>query len=265
MSSSGDGPAPPEAALQLALDLTSLDDAAGLVSRLSPDLSRIEIGTPLALAAGFPAIDRIRALSPPAALIVADVKICDAGEKIARSAFAAGADVVTVVAAAIDDTTWRGVLSAAADRLATAAQATAADEAAVGGPVRAAANGLATGRRAAPVLIDTVGTEPDVLALAALAASAAEAGVAVDLCIHRPKSGSPSFADLIAPVLDHRQAFDQLVVAGKLVPDDVGPALEAGFTTLIVGSAVTEAPDPAAAWATFRTEVQTAAQPSAKS
>ena len=60
-SSAGDpglagGSAPPEAALQLALDLTSLDDAAALVARLAPRLSRIEIGTPLALAAGFAAI-----------------------------------------------------------------------------------------------------------------------------------------------------------------------------------------------------------------
>src|SRR6202000_2327648 len=106
----------PEAALQLALDLTALDRAADLVAQLSPVLDRIEVGTPLALAAGLAAIDRIRPLARPGAVIVADVKICDAGEKIARSAYAAGADVVTVGAAAIDEITWRGVLAAAADR-----------------------------------------------------------------------------------------------------------------------------------------------------
>jgi 3-keto-L-gulonate-6-phosphate decarboxylase len=251
MSSSADGSgptggsAPPEAALQLALDLTSLDDAAGLVARLAPRLSRIEIGTPLALAAGFPAIARIRALSPPAAVIVADVKICDAGEKIARSAFAAGADVVTVVAAAIDDTTWHGVLAAAAGR---------------GGAPRTVGEPGRTDRRVAPVLIDTVGMDPDPVALGALAASAAAAGVPVDLCIHRPKQASPSFADLIGPVLGHQLAFDRLVVAGKLAPADVRPALEAGFGTLIVGSAVTEAADPTGMWDSFRAEVQASSQ-----
>jgi 3-keto-L-gulonate-6-phosphate decarboxylase len=241
MSSSADGSgptggsAPPEAALQLALDLTSLDDAGSLMARLAPRLSRIEIGTPLALAAGFPAIARIRALSPPAAVIVADVKICDAGEKIARSAFAAGADVVTVVAAAIDDTTWHGVLAAAANR-------------------PSAADGVA------PVLIDTVGTQPDPVALGGLAVSAAEAGVPVDLCIHRPKQATPSFADLIGPVLGHHLGFDRLVVAGKLAPPDVRPALKAGFATLIVGSAVTEAADPSGMWDSFRAEVQASSQ-----
>jgi 3-keto-L-gulonate-6-phosphate decarboxylase len=248
-SSTGDpgrpaGSAPPEAALQLALDLTSLDDAAGLVARLAPRLSRVEIGTPLAIAAGFPAIARIRALSPPAAVIVADVKICDAGEKIAHSAFAADADVVTVVAAAIDDTTWHGVLAAAAER-------------SEGGAPGAGG----TGRRVAPVLIDTVGMDPDPVALGALAASAAAAGVPVDLCIHRPKQASPSFADLIGPVLGHQLAFDRLVVAGKLAPADVRPALEAGFGTLIVGSAVTQAADPASLWDTFRAEVRALSSP----
>ena len=99
---SAEGTGTPEAALQLALDLTSLDRAAELVAKLSPTLARIEIGTPLAIASGLAAIDRIRPLSRPGAVIVADVKICDAGEKIARSAYAAGADVVTVVAPAID-------------------------------------------------------------------------------------------------------------------------------------------------------------------
>lgn len=146
-----------ETALQLALDPTSLDRAADLVARLSPTLGRIEIGTPLAIAS------------------VADVKICDAGEKIARSAHAAGADVVTVVAPAIDEITWRGVLAAAADQ----------------------GRG---GRDPVPVLVDTVGARADPAALGRLASAAAEAGVAVDLCLHRPKTAPPSFADLIRPL-----------------------------------------------------------------
>lgn len=233
---SAEGAGTPETALQLALDLTSLDRAAELVAKLSPTLGRIEIGTPLAIASGLAAIDRIRPLSRPGAVIVADVKICDAGEKIARSAYAAGADVVTVVAPAIDEITWRGVLAAAADQ-------------------------GRSGRDPAPVLVDTVGARADPAALGRLAAAAAEAGVAVDLCLHRPKTNPPSFADLIRPLYGHRLAFGQLAVAGKLTPAQARPALEAGFGTLIVGGAVTDADDPIAMWDTFRSEIRASLVP----
>jgi len=233
---SAEGTGTPEAALQLALDLTSLDRAADLVAKLSPALGRIEVGTPLAIASGLAAIDRIRPLSRPGAVIVADVKICDAGEKIARSAYAAGADVVTVVAPAIDEITWRGVLTAAADQ----------------------GRG---GRDPAPILVDTVGARADPAALGRLASAAAEAGVAVDLCLHRPKTAPPSFADLIRPLYGHRLAFDHLAVAGKLLPAQVRPALEAGFGTLIVGGAVTDADDPIAVWDAFRAEIRASLVP----
>jgi 3-hexulose-6-phosphate synthase len=233
-----EGPGTRDAALQLALDLTSLDRAAELVAKLSPTLGRIEIGTPLAIAAGLTAIERIRPLSRPGAVIVADVKICDAGEKIARSAYAAGADVVTVVAPAIDEITWRGVLTAAAD------------------------HGRG-GRDPAPILVDTVGARADPAALGRLAAAAAAAGVAIDLCLHRPKTAPPSFADLIRPLYGHRLAFDRLAVAGKLTPAQARPALEAGFGTLIVGGAVTEADDPIAVWDTFRSEIRAVTGPAA--
>jgi 3-keto-L-gulonate-6-phosphate decarboxylase len=221
----------PETALQLALDQTSLAGAARIVTRLAPALSRVEIGTPLAIAAGLSAIEHMRQLTRPATAIVADVKICDAGEKIARSAFAAGANVVTVVAAAVDEVTWRGVLKAAADR-------GRGDD----GP--------------APVLVDTIGSGTDPAALGVLAAAAAEAGVRVDLCVHRPKAASPGFADLIRPLIRHDLGFDRLVVAGQLGPAEVRPALEAGFGTLVVGGAVANADDPMTVWNMFRAEVR---------
>jgi 3-keto-L-gulonate-6-phosphate decarboxylase len=80
--------------------------------------------------------------------------------------------------------------------------------------------------------------------------------VAVDLCLHRPKADPPSFADLIRPLYGHRLAFGHLAVAGKLTPAQARPALEAGFGTLIVGGAVTDADDPIAVWDTFRSEIR---------
>jgi 3-hexulose-6-phosphate synthase len=215
-------------ALQLALDQPSLNDASNLVTRLAPAIARVEIGTPLVISAGLAAIERVRKLSPRPMTVVADVKICDAGEKIARSAFAAGADVVTAVAAALDEVTWRGVLAAAADH-------------APGEP--------------APVVLDTIGPAIDFDALRGFAGMAAEAGVGVGLCVHRPKHASPAFADLIRPVTG-TAGFEHVAVAGKLKPAEVRAALDAGFGTLIVGGAVADASQPEASWGEFLTEVR---------
>ncbi|SEP44489.1 orotidine 5'-phosphate decarboxylase / HUMPS family protein [Amycolatopsis saalfeldensis] len=219
--------AAPETHLQLALDHTDPAPAERLVELLAPTLRRVEVGTPLVLAAGLGMVARVRALAGGSATVVADVKICDAGEKIARSAVAAGADVLTVVATAIDDVTWRGVLRAAADR--------------DGGT--------------ASVVLDTIGPSLDLPALAGFLAAAKESGVPVELCVHRPKVGSPGFTQLIQPVNDHVPGFASLAVAGKLAPAEAGPALTAGFGTLIVGGAVADAADPAAVWAEFRREI----------
>jgi 3-keto-L-gulonate-6-phosphate decarboxylase len=46
-----------------------------------------------------------------------------------------------------------------------------------------------------------------------------------------------------------------------MTADLVGPALAAGFSTIVVGGAVTEADDPASVWSAFLQEV-TASRPS---
>ncbi|HWD07389.1 MAG TPA: orotidine 5'-phosphate decarboxylase / HUMPS family protein [Amycolatopsis sp.] len=217
----------PETHLQLALDHTEPAAAERLVELLAPTLHRVEVGTPLVLAAGLGMVARVRALAGPSATVVADVKICDAGEKIARSAVAAGADELTVVAAAIDDVTWRGVLRAAADR--------------DGGP--------------AAVVLDTVGPALDLPALAGFLATAKENGIPVQLCVHRPKTCPPGFTELIEPINAHLPDLASIAVAGRLAPDEAAPALTAGFTTLIVGGAVADAVEPATVWAEFRREV----------
>jgi len=220
----------PEGNLQLALDHASLDDALALVSRLAQFVTRVEVGTPLVLSTGLSAVGRVRANVPHPITVVADVKICDAGERIARSSFKAGADVVTAVAAAIDDVTWKGILTAAKE----------VDRA---------------NCTAAPILLDTVGRDIDIHALERFAAAARDAGIAADLCIHRPKSASRTFAELIAPFDRQARLFDRLIVAGKLNPSEAYPALEAGFDILVVGGAVAEASDPVQVWNAFRTNV----------
>jgi 3-hexulose-6-phosphate synthase len=226
----------PEGHLQLALDLVSLENALTLVSQVAQAVARMEIGTPLVLSAGIVAVERVRAIVPHPITIVADVKICDAGERIARNSFAAGADVITAVAAAIDDVTWQGILNAVKQ----------AD--------------LSEGK-GAPILLDTIGRDVDIVVLNRMAAVARDAGIPVDLCVHRPKSASLSFAELLAHFVEYGRQFDRLVVAGKLSPSEVRAALEAGFDILVVGGAVADAANPAQVWNAFRNEVSAYRRP----
>jgi 3-keto-L-gulonate-6-phosphate decarboxylase len=220
---------PPEARLQLALDLTSLRACRAVVAGLAPRLARVEVGTPLLLHEGIRAVEWLRGELGPAGTVVADAKICDAGGRIARDAFAAGADVVTVVGAAVDMTTWEGVLQAA---------------------------GTPPGRPA--VMIDTIGWEPEaaVTGLPRLCDAAERAGVTVEVCVHRPKTSAPPFTALLAQLkTGGAPHFPGYLVAGQMTADLVGPALAAGFSTIIVGGAVTEADHPASVWSAFLKEV----------
>jgi 3-hexulose-6-phosphate synthase len=216
---------PPEATLQLALDLPSLRVCRAVVADLAPHLARVEVGTPLLLHEGIGAVEWLRGELGPGGTVVADVKICDAGRRIAGDAFGAGADVVTMVGAAADMTTWEGVLQAA--------------DASPGRPA---------------VMIDTIGWEPEAAAtgLPRFCDAAGQAGVTVEVCIHRPKNSPPPFTALLAQLAAAGPGY---LVAGKMTADLAGPALAAGFATIIVGGAVTEADDPASVWSDFLKEV----------
>ena len=89
--------------LQLALDLTDLSDAVAAARAAAPAIDIIEAGTLLCLAEGMPAVRRLRGAHPEKT-IVADIRIVRAGGKLAQIAFAGGADWVTVVGEAPDET-----------------------------------------------------------------------------------------------------------------------------------------------------------------
>jgi 3-hexulose-6-phosphate synthase len=227
-------PRPPEESLQLALDLPSLRACRAVVAALAPRLARVEVGTPLLLHEGMRAVEWLRGELGPAGTVVADAKICDAGARIALDAFAAGADVVTVVGAAADMTTWEGVLQAA---------------------------GASPGRPA--VMIDTIGWAPEaaVTGLPRRCDAAVRAGVTIEVCVHRPKTSAPPFTALLAQLqTGGAPRLPGYLVAGQMTADLVGPAVAAGFSTIIVGGAVTEADDPASVWTAFLEEV-TASRP----
>lgn len=85
--------------LQLALDTHDLPSALAPLQQAAPHIDIIEVGTILCLAEGMNAVRIIRSLFPDKT-ILADVRIAEAGGIIAKMAFEAGADWVSVVSGA---------------------------------------------------------------------------------------------------------------------------------------------------------------------
>ncbi|WP_028536593.1 3-keto-L-gulonate-6-phosphate decarboxylase UlaD [Paludibacterium yongneupense] len=85
--------------LQLALDQLDPDAALQSLAGLAPHVDIIEAGTLLCCSAGMGAVRRIRERYPEHIMVV-DLKTADAGTEMARMAFGAGADWMTVICAA---------------------------------------------------------------------------------------------------------------------------------------------------------------------
>ena len=93
----------PQTKLQLALDHVSLELALGAAAEVADFVDVMEVGTILGVAEGISAIT-ILAGEFPFHLIAADLRIVRAGRALAELAFAAGADWLSVMAAAPDET-----------------------------------------------------------------------------------------------------------------------------------------------------------------
>lgn len=89
--------------LQLAIDRFTLEEAENILREVGDFVDIVEVGTPLLLREGVAAIKRFRAINPDIQ-ILADMKIVDGAEYESTMAFNAGADIVTVLAAAEDTT-----------------------------------------------------------------------------------------------------------------------------------------------------------------
>lgn len=85
--------------LQIALDSLTLEKAVADAKQVESFVDIIEVGTILACAEGMKAVSTLRALHPNH-LIVCDLKTTDGGAILAKMAFEAGADWLTVSAAA---------------------------------------------------------------------------------------------------------------------------------------------------------------------
>ena len=89
----------PKPLLQLALDTHDLPSALAPLQKAAAHIDVIEVGTILCLSEGMHAVRIIRSLFPEK-IILADVRIAEAGGIIAKMAFEAGANWVSVVSGA---------------------------------------------------------------------------------------------------------------------------------------------------------------------
>lgn len=96
--------------LQVAVDLLTTADALALTNKVAPFVDIIELGTPLIKSEGLRAIGAVKAAHPDKE-VFADLKTADAGYLEADIAFAAGADIVTVLGSA-GDATVKGAVEA---------------------------------------------------------------------------------------------------------------------------------------------------------
>jgi len=97
--------------LQFAMDTLTTEAALELAAAAAPHVDILELGTPLIKSAGLSAVTAIKDAHPDK-IVFADLKTMDAGELEADIAFAAGADLVTVLGSA-GDSTIAGAVTAA--------------------------------------------------------------------------------------------------------------------------------------------------------
>lgn len=201
-----DGPA-----LQLALDFVNLEPALRAAREAAPaGVHWIEAGTPLIKAVGLEAVRRLRAEFPDA-VIVADMKVMDAGRVEVEYAKKAGADLVMVLGQTTDATLEECVRTGR--HLGVA----------IGCDLVACADPVARARQAEALGVDLV---------------------SVHVPIDQQMQGAEPFE-----TLQRVAAAVSIPVscAGGLSAASAGRAVAAGARVCIVGGAITKAPDAQAA------------------
>lgn len=98
--------------LQLAMDFNfSIDISEKIVNQVRQFVDILEIGTPYVMETGLKSAQKLKSLFPEKMILV-DLKIIDAGEYEAASAFQNGSDITTILAIS-DDVTILNALQAA--------------------------------------------------------------------------------------------------------------------------------------------------------
>jgi 3-hexulose-6-phosphate synthase len=200
--------------LQTAFDFIDLARSLDVAAQVAPYSQWLEVGTSLIKSEGIRSVREFKARFP-GNVIVADMKILDAGEREARLACDNGADIVVVEAGASDGTIQ------AVQKVAGAA--------------------------GVKLMYDLFGVED-----LSRSAERAKAFGMDYLCFHK----STDAAGVGGFLEDFRKfrglAGLPMAVAGKINDDTIGELLPLAPETLIIGGAITGAPDPGAAARRFR-------------
>jgi 3-hexulose-6-phosphate synthase/6-phospho 3-hexuloisomerase len=210
--------------LQLALDTLTIPQCLEILAQVGPDVDIIEIGTPLIIREGLEAVRIIRQAWPDK-LVLADLKIADAGAHEARLGFDAGADIVTVLGA-VDDQTIREAIQEAR-------------------------------RCSKQVMVDMIGLSVSPLQIDRLEVLAPDL-ICVHNAVDRQAMGRQAVADLAAARPLVRQA--ELAVAGGVNPGNVETLAKHLPDVVVVGSGITSASDPKAAAHLIRLALDAAEQ-----
>ena len=205
--------------LQFAMDTLSTEAALELAAAAAPHVDILELGTPLIKSAGLSAITAVKEAHPDK-IVFADLKTMDAGELEADIAFAAGADLVTVLGAAGDST--------------------------IAGAVKAAK------KHGKGVVVDLIGVKDKpgrAREVVALGAEFVEMHAGLD---EQAEEGF-TFGTLLQ---DGESAGVPFSVAGGVNAASIGAVQDAGAQIAVAGSAIYGAPDVGAAAAALRAAIR---------
>jgi 3-hexulose-6-phosphate synthase / 6-phospho-3-hexuloisomerase len=204
--------------LQVALDFVDLDRALKVAEEVKDSVDWIEAGTPLIKACGMDVIRELKR-AYPGKKIVADLKIADTGDIETEMAAKAGADIVTVLGA-VDDQTIIHAVEAAKNF-------------------------------GCEVLVDLLNVEN----LESQARRAEELGadyVMVHTGIDQQMIGKDVFSSLRSV---YGSVSIPIAVGGGLTLENVQQAVAGGGNVIIIGGAITKAPDAKKVAADFRKRI----------
>lgn len=204
--------------LQVAMDVLTTEAALELAGKVAPYVDILELGTPLIKAEGLRAVRAIKDAHPDK-VVLADLKTMDAGELEADIAFAAGADLVTVLG-------------------------TAGDSTIVGAVKAATAHGKG-------IVVDLIGVKDKV----ARAREVSKLGVAfVEMHAGLDEQAEPGFT-FQTLLNDGETARVPFSVAGGVKASTIASVQRSGATIAVAGGAIYGAADPAAAASELRAAI----------
>ena len=206
--------------LQIALDMVSMEEALGMAEKIHDIIDIVEIGTPMIIKYGMQPV-RCMKESFPQLTVLADTKIADGGEIEARYAIEAGADIVTVLAAAADNTiTAKNVVHKAGKEL----------------------------------YVDLLGV-PDLIQRSKELEAMGVDYIGVHTAVDVQQSGITPFNDL--KKLSETVCNTRIAAAGGITQDTLPLAMFSHPDVIIAGGALTTAPDLRAAVLAFKRRIIT--------